>query len=239
MSKIIENNKISSDNKYVVDPELILYRFSNLENKNDRIYYETSKKFIQFHFSLKGASKFIYHGGRYILTLKNEFSLLLYNPQIDLPVEIDIESGTKLISILISIDKLHRLFSNDYQTLPFLSEKNINNKFYQENPLTPSMLAVLNQLSNDNIGDNVKSLYFKGKIFELLSILFNKSENPNIDLCPFLSDDKNLKKIKRAKEIIIERMSEPPTLNSLSNDCLLYTSPSPRDLSTSRMPSSA
>ena len=28
-------------------------------------------------------------------------------------------------------------------------------------------------------------------------------------------------------------------LNSLSNDCLLYTSPSPRDLSTSRMPSSA
>jgi len=100
----------------------------------------------------------------------------------------------------------------------FLSEKNINNKFYQENPLTPSMLAVLNQLSNDNIGDNVKSLYFKGKIFELLSILFNKSENPNIDLCPFLSDDKNLKKIKRAKEIIIERMSEPPTLNNLSNE---------------------
>ena len=218
MSEIIKNNKISSDNKYVVDPELILYRFSNLENKNDRIYYETSKKFIQFHFSLKGDSKFIYHGGRYILPLKNEFSLLLYNPQIDLPVEIDIESGTKLISILISIDKLHRLFSNDYQTLPFLSEKNINNKFYEENPLTPSMLAVLNQLSNDNIGDNVKSLYFKGKIFELLSILFNKSENPNLDLCPFLSDDKNLKKIKRAKEIIIERMSEPPTLNSLSNE---------------------
>ena len=28
-------------------------------------------------------------------------------------------------------------------------------------------------------------------------------------------------------------------LNSLSNTCLLYTSPSPRDLSTSRMPSSA
>ena len=46
MSEIIENNKISSNNKYVVDPELILYRFSNLENKNDRIYYETSKKFI-------------------------------------------------------------------------------------------------------------------------------------------------------------------------------------------------
>ena len=28
-------------------------------------------------------------------------------------------------------------------------------------------------------------------------------------------------------------------IKGLSNDCLLYTSPSPRDLSTSRMPSSA
>ena len=31
----------------------------------------------------------------------------------------------------------------------------------------------------------------------------------------------------------------PDVLLTLSNDCLLYTSPSPRDLSTSRMPSSA
>ena len=29
------------------------------------------------------------------------------------------------------------------------------------------------------------------------------------------------------------------TVSELSDDCLLYTSPSPRDLSTSRMPSSA
>ena len=29
------------------------------------------------------------------------------------------------------------------------------------------------------------------------------------------------------------------TINDIDSDCLLYTSPSPRDLSTSRMPSSA
>ena len=31
----------------------------------------------------------------------------------------------------------------------------------------------------------------------------------------------------------------PELINTLKEDCLLYTSPSPRDLSTSRMPSSA
>ena len=44
---------------------------------------------------------------------------------------------------------------------------------------------------------------------------------------------------------IIAKILSDLTLNqihfftSLGNDCLLYTSPSPRDLSTSRMPSSA
>ena len=218
MVKALKNIELSLKNKYEIDKDLILYKFSNLDNSNRKISYDTSKKFIQFHFQIKGASKFVYHDGRYTLPLKYEFSLLLYNPLIDLPVEVEFNSGSKLISILISIDKLHRLFSNDYQTLPFLSEKNINNKFYQENQLNPSMLAVLNQLYNSNIGDNVKSLYMKGKIFELLSIYFNKSDNPNLDLCPFLSDDNNLKKIKKAKEILIERMSEPPTLEKLSNE---------------------
>ena len=34
-------------------------------------------------------------------------------------------------------------------------------------------------------------------------------------------------------------LGEPPLLLALDGICLLYTSPSPRDLSTSRMPSSA
>jgi hypothetical protein len=45
--------------------------------------------------SLKGVSKFVYHGGRYILPLKNEFSILLYNPQISLPF-LRITKGTDL-----------------------------------------------------------------------------------------------------------------------------------------------
>ena len=80
------------------------------------------------------------------------------------------------------------------------------------------MLAILNQLINEKIGDNVKSLYLKGKIFELLSVYFNSSANPDIDLCPFLSDDNNVKKIKNAKEIIIERMTDPPSLIDLSKE---------------------
>jgi AraC-like DNA-binding protein len=40
----------------------------------------------------------------------------------------------------------------------------------------------------------------------------------DIEQCPFLADDNNIKKIKLAKEIIISRMIEPPTLIELSKE---------------------
>ena len=42
-----------------------------------------------------------------------------------------------------------------------------------------------------------------------------------------------------AAEKFKERGVDVDVMTGLSKDCLLYTSPSPRDLSTSRMPSSA
>ena len=47
-------------------------------------------------------------------------------------------------------------------------------------------------------------------------------------------DDSNSEIAKDLKVLIKDKLQD-----GISDDCLLYTSPSPRDLSTSRMPSSA
>ena len=57
------------------------------------------------------------------------------------------------------------------------------------------MTTILAQMMNQNISDNVKKLYLK-EVFELLSLLFNVGKEMNIEQCPFLADDKNVKKIK-------------------------------------------
>lgn len=62
----------------------------------------------------------------------------------------------------------------------------------------------------------MKELYFKGKVYELLSLYFNKSEDPSLEQCPFLIDEENVQKIRRAKDIILERMTDPPSLENLS-----------------------
>ena len=61
-------------------------------------------------------------------------------------------------------------------------------------------------------------LYFKGKIYELLGLYFNKNEETSIEQCPFLSVEENVRKIKLAKDIILERMTEPPTIDQLSSE---------------------
>src|SRR5690606_19148452 len=62
------------------------------------------------------------------------------------------------------------------------------------------------------------NLYFKGKAYELLSLYFNRNEEADIEQCPFLVDETNVTKIRRAKDIIISRMAEPPTLLELSEE---------------------
>jgi AraC-like DNA-binding protein len=49
-----------------------------------------------------------------------------------------------------------------------------------------------------------------------MSLYFNRNEDPNAEQCPFLIDEDNVMKIKKAKEIIIANMAEPPGLEELS-----------------------
>ena len=57
-----------------------------------------------------------------------------------------------------------------------------------------------------------------------------------------IDDDSNDKGIKKEKELVAlvkNIRSKKTAIDELNKDCLLYTSPSPRDVEESRMPSSA
>lgn len=212
----MKNNDLGTFNKTKIDNDILYYDFKNLESKKAYMRYETETSFIQFHFCLKGDVSFEYNDGSYSFPLKEGNLILLYNPVTNLPVNALLNHNSKVVSLLIRIEKFHSLFSENSDSIPFLSDDNLNKKFYKEYNLTPIMTTILVQMMNQNIGESVRSLYFKGKVFELLSLLFNVGKEMNIEQCPFLADDKNVKKIKKAKEIIINRMSEPPSLKELS-----------------------
>jgi len=183
-----------------------------------KITREIDSSFIQFHFCLKGNAKFIFNEGRYALEVNEENSLLLYNTQMDLPLNVELGPRSWMVSIVLTIRKFHSLFSKEAEYIPFLSAENKEKKYYSQEVVSPAIAVILSQLMNYNLHPSVKALYIRGKVYELISMYFNRSEEVDTEQCPFLVDEDNIKRIRQAKEIMISRMAEPPTLTELSEE---------------------
>lgn len=200
-----------------IEDDFILIRFQNDENEAFHIERQIHQGLIQFHFGIKGKAKFIFNQGNYSLDLKEEKSLLLYNPQKELPLNLELEPQSWVISVIISIKKFHALFSTEASYITFLSDDNKDKKYYNEGDISPSMAIVLSQLFHYNLHPSIKNLYYKGKGYELLSLYFNRSEDPSAEQCPFLIDEDNVMKIRKAKDLVIQNMAEPPSLQELAD----------------------
>jgi AraC-like DNA-binding protein len=195
-----------------------LIEFQNESDKIDRFARDIDSTFIQLHFCIKGNSKFLFNNGNYTFDVLDQRSIILYNPQRKLPINLEIYPKTTLVSILISIEKFHSLFSKEASYIPFLSEDNKNKKYYDDVEIKPTVLIVLQQMINASINSSIRDLYLKGKIYELLSLHFQHDESNLAEYCPFLVDEQNVQKIRKAKDIIISNMAEPPSLQELANE---------------------
>jgi AraC-like DNA-binding protein len=170
------------------------------------------KGIIHFYFCLDGSATFFFgpHYSREIVKGKNYF---FYNPDKDLPFELQLAPQTKMVFMTISLDSLHKLFIHD--ALPLLKPENSNRKFYDERDIPSSLLLVLNQLLTTQLSESAQKLFYQGKFYELLSLYFS-NRLPNTETCPFLNDEETVRKIKHAKEYLLKNMETPPTLKELA-----------------------
>lgn len=215
---MIKNVGESTFEEFVLEKGFYILHFQNQSNTVENFERKIDSSYIQIHFCLKGNSKFLFNNGNYSFDVLDNRSILLYNPQRVLPINLEIQPKTTLISLLISIEKFHSLFSKESGYIPFLSDENSNRKFYDDTEIKPTVGIVLQQIINSNINSSIRELYVKGKIYELLSLHFQKEENVDTEYCPFLVDEQNVLKIRKAKDIIISRMSEPPSLQELATE---------------------
>lgn len=218
MERANKNVARGSFRELTIEPEFVLLQGASGPKKPLQIDREVPLEYIQFHFCLKGNARFTYHGGHYTIDLPRDASLLLYNPETELPLQVTLSPDTRLLTVLISIRKLHSLFTPEASYIPFLSSENRDKKYYQQNPLSPNLLVILSQLWNESAHPTMRSLYCQGKIYELLSLYFNRKTDAQAEQCPFLVDEENVQRIRQAKEIIIQRMAEPPTLAELADE---------------------
>ena len=207
-----------TNEEVIIDDDFICLRIKNDAEQMQVVQKDQPAGIMQFHFTLKGSMDCLFNQGNYKLRLPEEKGITLYNPQRSLPIHLEVAPHSWIISVAISIKKFHALFSTEAEFIPFITKENRDKKHYSEESITPSMAVVLNQIMNFHLHDSVKKLYYKGKVYELLSLLFNKTDNSIDERCPFRSDEENVLKIKNAKDIILNNMLEPPTLQELADE---------------------
>jgi len=213
-----KNIAISSDNYIEIENGFHILKAQNNTDDYQCFTHQTDQHTIQFHFCVKGKIKFNFNQGNYALHTEEDQSLLLYNPTKALPINLEIYPNSWFVSVLVSVKKLHTMFSSQANYIDLLMEENRNKKYYRDGEISPATAVVLSQMLNFNLHSSVKNIYLKGKAYELIGLYFNQPEEADVEQCPFLIDEDNVRKIKLAKEIIIQRMIDPPGLSELADE---------------------
>ncbi len=214
----LKNNVLSPRADQLIEDGFHVLTYENDADISQPIVRHVDASLIQFHFCFRGSATFHFNQRTYNLPLLDEHVLLLYNPQRDLPMELDVSPNSQLVTVLISIKKFHSLFSQEANQISFLSEENADKKYYKDHIITPSMAVALSQILQHQPNTLMSRLYLKGKVYELLSLYFNPTEATDVAECPFLVDEENVRKIRNAKKIVLERMINPPSLQDLADE---------------------
>lgn len=180
------------------------------------------QNFIQLHFCIKGEGT-LHYGPHYSRTVMAQHSMLLYNPDQQLPIDLFLSDGGEYLIFIVSIQEFHSFFSQVAGLIPFLNEENRHKKYYLEKELTPAEVLVLKQLLEGDPNNAMQDLYQRGKAYEILSLYFGKKEDAS-KACPFLDSEENVDKIKQVKQLVISNMSEPPTLQEIADEVGLTVS---------------
>jgi len=188
----LKNNDLRPRADQLIEDGFFVLTYENDSDTTQPIVRHVDASLIQFHFCFRGSATFHFNQRSYSLPLLDEHVLLLYNPQRDLPMELDVTPNSQLVTVLISIKKFHSLFSQEANQISFLSEENINKKYYKDHIITPSMAVALSQILQHQPNALMSRLYLKGKVYELLSLYFNPTEATDVAERPFLVDEENV-----------------------------------------------
>jgi len=204
-----------------IDNGLIILK--NINPTTQKLKFNTKrKKFpIQFHFTLEGLVWFHIIKGTHKLEIPTHHSLLFFNPKNIIPIDAVMEPDTKMLSILLSLDAIHKLFDEFAIDFSFLRPEHEKKKLYSKRKLSANELIVINQIYNREVKHKFDYIYIRAKILELFTYYFGQNTSLKNKKCPTLKDERIIEKIKRAKEILVAHIDEPPSVEDLSNQVML------------------
>lgn len=94
-------------------------------------------------------------------------------------------------------------------------ENDPSERVYREITSCASIQSVLHQMSSAPVGESLRSLFLTSKIYELVALGLERLSIENCD-CRLTPAD--VKRLKRARDILSENLSDPPSLIALAHE---------------------
>lgn len=189
---------------------------TNKTQENQYFKYLINSNHIQLYFSKNNESTVAFNLEHCAIKLNELNSYYAYFKDTETTLLFQLPKNAETVAIFISIDFFHSLFADNSNVL---FNFNLGKPIIEPKKISHSVNLILNQITNYNLSPSLKSVYIQGKIYELLSHYFTPS-NYDIDeeSCPFIANEETVSKIKQVKEIIIEQISNPPSLTELAKE---------------------
>ena len=170
---------------------------------------------IQFYYALDNTFTFEY-SAYYNRQLESGKYFFMYNPNTDMKFRVTGSAKGKWVAIFVRIEQLHSWFMNSDLALPFLKGENGNRVYYDELEVSPTSRWALESLFSTDLTPAANRIFASGKMREVMALHFGQRPH-DVDACPFLRDEENVRKIKRAKDILVENLLNPPSIPDLSD----------------------
>jgi len=190
----------------------------NLSTETQKYLINLDSNYIQIYLCNSSHCKVAFNFEHCAIDLIEGNSSMVYFKDEKMNVYVNLPPESNLISILISVEYFHSLFSLEDNFLFNFGNFKIGKPIIEPKTISNPIKLILNQLTSNQISESLKPVYIKGKVYELLSHYFSISEENGDEFCPYITDSETIAKIKRVKEIIIEELATPPSLNELAKE---------------------
>ena len=192
--------------------------FNNLGSETELYKHRMEDNYLQLYFCTAHKCTVAFNREHCAVELYENKSSMVYFKDETMDLLLKIPPSSELIILFISIDYFHSLFSSEGNYLFNFSNFRGGQPIIESKETNTPVKLTLNQLVSKTITESLRPVFIKGKIYELLSYYFSNITEQNSNHCPYITNEEVFGKIKRAKEIVIEQMNNPPSLEVLAKE---------------------
>ncbi len=193
-----------------------ILKCNNTTTEKVSYFHELNHSYIQLFFGFGGNSNITFNFKHCIVNLEQDESCIVYFRETESKLRFHLDPNSELIIIFIPLNEFHSLFSDGLTNMFDFEKLSMGKPIIEKKQIKSNISVILHELFQQKINSNLKGLYTKGKIYELLSLYFNVSNEQYSEQCPFMANEDTVSKIKQVKDIITEQMASPPSLEELS-----------------------